>query len=110
MANIPSPPSVFEGTRDEIADFVNGLPPRRYHVEISDLGEPPPERNYLADALRKAVERTPEQMLADRADVLAGSRKAKPLPPGKTLRDVVVGQWPGDETDEQIRAALWAIS
>lgn len=110
MSNTPSSPTVFEGTRDECTSFVNGLPPKRYHIEISDLDEAPVERDYLAEALRKATDRTPEQMLADRAEVLAKSRKAKPLPPGKTLRDVVVGQWPGDETDEQIRAALEELS
>ena len=105
-----SPPAVFEGAPAEIASFVNGLPPRRYRVEVSDLGESAPEKDYLAEALRKAAGRTPEQMLADRADVLAGARKGKPLPPGKTLRDVVAGQWPGDETDEQVRAALDELS
>jgi hypothetical protein len=105
-----SPPAVFEGTPDEIASFVTGLPQKRYRVHVSDVDEPAPEKDYLANALQRAAARTPEQVLADRADVLAGSRKAKPLPPGKTLRDVVVGQWPGDETDEQIRAALDELS
>ncbi len=26
-------------------------------------------------------------------------------PPGKTAWDMVVGQWPGDETDEELQAA-----
>jgi hypothetical protein len=109
--SVPSAPStVFEGTPDELATFLKSLPPKRYHIEIADLGEPAPEKNYLADAVRRALERTPEQMLADRADVLAGVRKGAPLPPGKTLDDVVKGKWPGDETDEQIRAALEELS
>jgi len=105
-----SPPAVFEGTPDEIASFVNRLPPKRYHVEDSDLGNLSPERDYLAEAVGRARERTAEQMLADRADVLAGVRKGAPLPPGKSLDDVVRGKWPGDETDEQIRAALEVLS
>ena len=32
------------------------------------------------------------------------------LPEGKTLEDVVVGMWPGDETDEEIFAALERLS
>lgn len=31
-------------------------------------------------------------------------------PPGKTAMQMVVGQWPGDETDEEIRAALEELS
>ncbi len=30
-------------------------------------------------------------------------------PPGKTAMDMIVGQWPGDETDEEIQAALKAM-
>ncbi len=35
----------------------------------------------------------------------------KPLPPGKTLKDVLeeLGPWPGDETDEELLAALKAM-
>ena len=33
-----------------------------------------------------------------------------PIPEGKTLSDMVEGKWPGDETDEQIRAALERLS
>jgi hypothetical protein len=103
-------PAVFEGTRDEIATFLSHLPPQRYHIEISDVDGPGPERDYLAEALQRARERTPEQLQADRADVLAGVRKGTPLPPGKTLDDMVRGKWPGDETDEQIRSALEELS
>ena len=30
-------------------------------------------------------------------------------PPGKTVWDMIVGQWPGDETDEELQAALKAL-
>jgi hypothetical protein len=35
----------------------------------------------------------------------------KPLPPGKTLKDIreELGPWPGDETDEELFAALKSI-
>ena len=29
-------------------------------------------------------------------------------PPGKTAMQMIVGQWPGDETDEELQAALKA--
>ena len=30
-------------------------------------------------------------------------------PPGKTPMEIIVGQWPGDETDEELLAALKAM-
>ena len=30
-------------------------------------------------------------------------------PPGKTAMDMIVGQWPGDETDAELQAALKAM-
>ncbi len=30
-------------------------------------------------------------------------------PPGKTVWDMIAGQWPGDETDEELQAALKAM-
>lgn len=30
-------------------------------------------------------------------------------PPGKTAMEMIVGQWPGDETDEELLAALKAM-
>ena len=30
-------------------------------------------------------------------------------PPGKTAMDMIVGQWPGDETDQELQAALKAM-
>ena len=30
-------------------------------------------------------------------------------PPGKTAMQMIVGQWPGDETDEELQAALKAM-
>jgi hypothetical protein len=74
---------------------VNGRDPL---IEASEAGA----RYYL--------DRTPEQLEADRAELLRNARRARPLPPGKTLADMVVGKWPGDETDEEIRKALEELS
>ena len=58
----------------------------------------------------KLRNRSLAQIEQDRADLLARSPKPRPLPPGKTLEDVIVGQWPGDETDEEIMTALAELS
>jgi hypothetical protein len=54
--------------------------------------------------------RTPEQIAAAREAVMKTVIPPRPLPPGKTLDDVVCGTWPGDETDEEIFAALERLS
>jgi hypothetical protein len=67
--------------------------------------------NYeLSDSIARLRNRTPEEIAKTRAEYLALATPGKPLPPGKTLADMVVGQWPGDETDEEILAALERLS
>ena len=67
--------------------------------------------NYaLSDSIARWRNRSPEEVAALQQKVLALSRPGKPLPPGKTFADMVVGQWPGDETDEEIFVALERLS
>lgn len=54
--------------------------------------------------------RTDEEIEEARRRIDARSPPPRPLPAGKTLEDVVVGTWPGDETDEQINEALKRLS
>ena len=108
MTTVQSFPTILEGTPEELSSIVNKLPKYRYRVEIRELVEP--ERDYLAEAILKMNSRTPEQVLADRAEVFASSPTPTPIPPGKTFDDMVMGQWPGDETDEEIRLALEELS
>lgn len=68
------------------------------------------EPSALDLAVRRITNRTPEQVAADRARLLAKTPEPRPLPPGKSLADVIVGKWPGDETDEQVREALERLS
>lgn len=72
-----------------------------------DLDEDP----YALDhAIAKLLSRTPEEVEQARERILRASRPPRPLPEGKTFVDVVCGQWPGDETDEEVFEALKRLS
>lgn len=69
-----------------------------------------PKPDPIAEGMARIINRTPEEILAARERAFAASTPPRPLPPGKTLEDVVCGQWPGDETDEEIRDLLRKMS
>ncbi|MGH9798832.1 MAG: hypothetical protein ACRD82_00565 [Blastocatellia bacterium] len=73
-------------------------------------GDDDTDPDALAKAMAKVLNRTPEERERDRAELYAASRPPRPLPEGKTLLDVVYGQWPGDETDEEVFEALRKLS
>ncbi len=77
-------------------------------AERDSIADPMPE--LLEEATRRMTSRTPEQVLADREAILKTARRARPLPPGKTLADVVAGTWPGDESDDEVRMQLERLS
>ncbi len=56
--------------------------------------------------LTKLNNRTPEEIEAARARSTSGFPPPRPLPPGKTLEDVIVGALADDEDDAVIIAAL----
>jgi hypothetical protein len=66
--------------------------------------------DVLQKAIAKLLNRTPAEVEAARARLFKASRPPRPLPEGKTLEDILVGQWPGDETDEQVYEALRKLS
>ncbi len=70
----------------------------------------PADKPGLREAIAEGFSHTREERDIIIARIDSKSRPAKPLPPGKTLEDMVVGKWPGDETDEQIRLALEELS
>ncbi len=70
-----------------------------------ELAKAGPE-DQLVQAIVAHATRTPEQIEATRAAIMARSRPERPLPPGKTLDDVVQGIWPGNETAEEIQDML----
>lgn len=75
-------------------------------VEAPTDPAPPPKPDPIAEAMARIMNRTPEEIQAAREAIFAASRPPDPLPPGKTWIDMVVGQWPGDETDEEIEEWL----
>ena len=64
----------------------------------------------LEVALTRMIHRTPEEIAAARERLLAVTPPPRELPEGTTIFDAVMGKWPGDETDEQITAALEKLS
>lgn len=73
-----------------------------------------PDEDTDPQALEKAIaellNRRPEEIQATRNQILAMSRPPRPLPEGKSLIDVISGQWPGTESDEEVYAALAKLS
>ena len=88
--------------------YLAGLSLENYLDRFADEDDPPVDR--LEQELAWLVNRTPEEIEQTRQRLYSQSRAPRPLPEGKTLSDVVEGQWPGDETDEQIRDALERLS
>ncbi len=78
--------------------------------EVTVEVTPPGENPALERAILWLTSRTPEEILKTREELTKASRPARPLPPGKTLTEVVQALWPGDETDEQVREALEKLS
>lgn len=87
-------------------DWQNGANGSVVVVEDDDDNDP----DALAKAMAKLLNRTPEEIEQARERIFATSRPPRPLPEGKTLGDVLLGQWPGDETDEQVFEALRKLS
>ncbi len=63
----------------------------------------------LARAVAKMTSRTPEERAEARARAIAELKPRIPPPPGSNGMEFVRGKWPGEETDEEIRAALEAV-
>lgn len=101
-------PGTEQRLREKAA--ADGLTLETYLAGLADREAAEVAPDPLAEAVRRLTSRTPDEVLADRAAVLATARRGRPLPEGKTLCDVVEGTWPGDETDDEIRQALEEMS
>ncbi len=100
-------PHILEGTGEELIELLHQQPKERFR--LIKLQNDRPFQTY-EEALAQAMNRTPEEIAEARARLIQASPAPRELPEGKTLEDVVMGQWPGDETDEQIFEALEKLS
>jgi hypothetical protein len=103
---------VLEGPWEEIASHADELAGHRVRVTVIDASTVADDgaRNHVNDVVAAYLNRSPEEKAADKASLDAVTTPGRPLPPGKTWIDVIWGQWPGDETDEEINAALEELS
>lgn len=68
------------------------------------------ESTALSRAVYEMTHRTPEQIAEAQTRAMERYKPRHAVPPGKTLADMVSGKWLGNETDEQIIAALEDLS
>jgi hypothetical protein len=112
--SFPLPSDAVAKLRARAAD--RGLALEAYLRLVTERAAEAPEPDADGPAGRLEHElawltgRSAEDVAEARRRLLALSPPARPIPEGKTLSDVVEGQWPGDETDEQVRAALERLS
>ncbi len=78
--------------------------------ELRVIAVPNATTTRLEQELAWLANRTDADKEAARVRLSALTPPPTPIPEGKTLSDMVEGKWPGDETDEQVRAALERLS
>ena len=98
---------VIEGTGEELIELLNRQPKERFR--LIKLPDDHPFQTY-EEVLAHAMNRTPEEIAEACTRVIQASPVPREIPEGKTLEDMVWGQWPGAETDEQIFEALERLS
>ncbi len=102
-------PEVIEGTWEEIlARDAARLAGRRVTLYVAP--DAPGEPESLQAAVEWITSRTPEQITSARERLLAAAPAPRDLPDGATVLDAVMGRWPGDESDEEVNAALERLS
>ena len=98
---------VMEGTGEELVQWLNQQPKERFRlIKLTDV------TSFMTyeESFTKATSRTHKEIRAARDRVLEASPPPHELPEGKTLEDMVLGRWPGKETDEEILTALEKLS
>lgn len=100
-------PKIYEGTGEELQQHLKQHPHERFRLILLPINR---EFQTFEEAFAQATNRTPEEIAAARSRLIQASPPPRELPEGKTLEDVVMGKWPGDETDEQIFEALRKLS
>lgn len=79
-----------------------------WNAEAAKLGVTPEElfREAAAEKMTALIAGLKDRRIPQTLDEL---RPRRLPPPGKTAMQMIVGQWPGDETDEELQAALKAM-
>ena len=98
---------IYEGTPSQLAEQLLSIPgDQKYRMILSK--ETPVEEDVesLEAAIARMTNRTSVEITLVRERILAATPPPRELPEGETIFDVVMGKWPGDETDEQVLAAL----
>ena len=85
---------------------------RRCSMSVRDTGRGTPgtESSRLDEEITRMARRKPAEIARTRSRALEAVPPARPLPPGRTWIEVISGQWPGDESDDEVRAALDELS
>lgn len=98
---------------------IDGMPPTKplTSTVVGGMrnGKPRGDKNAKGTDLDRAItamaaRRTPEQIAAAQAQAIRDYPARRALPADSTLFDVIGGQWPGDESDEEVNAALSRLS
>lgn len=79
-------------------------------LNIPETNDGDIDPHALERAIAQMMNRAPEEVEETRARLFQEMEQPRPLPPGKMLFDVICGQWPGDESDEEVLAALAKLS
>lgn len=79
-----------------------------WNAEAARLGVTPEElfRQAAREKMQALLAGLKDRRIPQSLDEL---RPRRLPPPGKTAMQMIVGQWPGDETDEELQAALKAM-
>ncbi len=79
-----------------------------WNAEAARLGVTPEElfRQAAAEKMQALIAGLKDRRIPQSLDEIKPRRLP---PPGKTAMQMIVGQWPGDETDEELQAALKAM-
>ena len=80
----------------------------RVRVEAANENGARTQSTTLSRARQAMTHRTPEQIAEAQARAMETYQPLRTVPPGKTHADIVSGEWPGNETDEEIEAEVRA--
>jgi hypothetical protein len=102
---------VYQGTPDQLAEQLRSLPDTQ-NYRMTLIPEEATEEDILSleAAITRMIHRTPQEVAAVRERLLGVTPPPRELPEDMTIFDVVMGKWPGDETDDQIATALEKLS